>query len=668
MISSILYIGGAPGLKKLGFDQSFHLDDLFSENNPKYKIVLISSYEMARFLVKDIASNKEPEKTLNFINYFSKAPFYKIVLFDNKKEFDDFKLILEQSPKAFKSLLKNHFYFLQYQNQQELEDVLSIFLEKAKTQEQQNSLFSLWQEQNKNLHNQLTEIRSHKVQLENQLELLLKKNQNNLQKRKLLDQCLEAIYTSGSNAEIERRLFSILNPLLKLHQIRIFVDQEGSILTEPSASLTDLLDYKMNLFLHNKALGQILFLKNQQNGSFNKSEIDFIEKLNEPLALAIYRIQILREMESLNYQWVATFNSVPHPILIINSHYNIIQTNGITEDALYENKSQLREKCYSRLFSRNSPCPSCNLGKKFTVQNRPENINKNFLESNVKARIFEVSSQQVDFKNPEESDELYVNVYYDVTDRAQLEKQIFEKSKLSDLGIISSSIAHELNNPIGGILAYSQLIKMDLPKNHALYDDIMAIEMGAIRCKEIIENLLDYTRASHLETAKVFDLKDALTRAAKIISLTAKTLQIKIVSEIPNESFLVFGLKNQITLVFNYLLQKSLEFLSTNSFKPDGQILIELGEYNNNKDLYNCRIRSVPDKNGAPSLKKVNHPIQKNVISSNQEEFILMQNIVNEHQGQIEHITKGEEQIFNLRIPRVSQVQRAATAVSGSKA
>ena len=45
-----------------------------------------------------------------------------------------------------------------------------------------------------------------------------------------------------------------------------------------------------------------------------------------------------------------------------------------------------------------------------------------------------------------------------ITDEVRFERRILEASKLAELGTIGSSIAHELNNPLGGMLSYLQLI------------------------------------------------------------------------------------------------------------------------------------------------------------------------------------------------------------------
>jgi len=105
-------------------------------------------------------------------------------------------------------------------------------------------------------------------------------------------------------------------------------------------------------------------------------------------------------------------------------------------------------------------------------------------------KVFEISLQKV-LQNPE--NEIQLVILRDITEQIKIEHKIAQSAKSAELGIISSSIAHELNNPIAGIHALLQTLqiqKQDADLNKDLKEMFMAIQ----RCSHIINQLLNIHR------------------------------------------------------------------------------------------------------------------------------------------------------------------------------
>ncbi len=82
----------------------------------------------------------------------------------------------------------------------------------------------------------------------------------------------------------------------------------------------------------------------------------------------------------------------------------------------------------------------------------------------------------------------------DITDKKRLEEQLARSEKLAAVGQLAAGVAHEINNPLGGILVYSYLMLEDLPPDHPERPMVAKIIREATRCKEIIKGLLDFSR------------------------------------------------------------------------------------------------------------------------------------------------------------------------------
>lgn len=83
----------------------------------------------------------------------------------------------------------------------------------------------------------------------------------------------------------------------------------------------------------------------------------------------------------------------------------------------------------------------------------------------------------------------------DVTREKELQSQLHQSEKLKAMGEMVSGVAHELNNPLAGILGYAQLF-LSQPSEQWSRRDVEKIEQNARRCKRIVENLLAFARQS----------------------------------------------------------------------------------------------------------------------------------------------------------------------------
>ncbi|WP_319521572.1 ATP-binding protein [uncultured Desulfosarcina sp.] len=99
-------------------------------------------------------------------------------------------------------------------------------------------------------------------------------------------------------------------------------------------------------------------------------------------------------------------------------------------------------------------------------------------------------------KGPTEEGETIHFLIKDIEQRRLMQKQMAQADKLASIGELSSGIAHEINNPLGIILGYTQLLLRNEDADSDRFNDLKTIEKHVQSCKAIVEDLLNFARTS----------------------------------------------------------------------------------------------------------------------------------------------------------------------------
>lgn len=273
----------------------------------------------------------------------------------------------------------------------------------------------------------------------------------------------------------------------------------------------------------------------------------------------------IKFVEDVKRRWLATIDAMVDPMLFVGVNYDIIKCNkAAAEFSGVSIKDIIGRKCYEVFARSDKPCHNCKM-----LETAKEKSHRIFPLANIREEFFyEVSSQA--YMTPAGELEGIIHVYRDRTQAKQLEKQLLQNEKLASIGLLAGGVAHEINNPLAGILIFSQMLLREMDKESSHYQDVIEIEAATQRCKAIVERLLDFARASPVQSEEnlpLVSVRDAIKEALRFANVAISS-QINDVKEkwLP-ESIQIKADKNQLIQLFLNLIQNAFHAM------PSGGIL-----------------------------------------------------------------------------------------------
>jgi two-component system, NtrC family, sensor kinase len=269
-------------------------------------------------------------------------------------------------------------------------------------------------------------------------------------------------------------------------------------------------------------------------------------------------------------QWERTFDAISEPLMIVDESFVIQRANlALADDLGVAVQRVVGRKCHelrassSRPFARSEsgPCAGC------PVTDALKDATPRHSEFEAGGdRIYQIRAYPLrDEKVP-----LCVCRYRDVTEDRLLTRQ------LAAIGRLAGGVAHEINNPLGGILAFTQILARDDVTAEERKEYLGEIEKSTLRCKAIVESLLRFARQNPGRQSQrgPLDLNEVVREALRFVQYKFSVRQVQIVTVLGNPLSLFMGNANQMEQVLVNLLSNAFDAIASTSTEGDGRIEI----------------------------------------------------------------------------------------------
>ena len=113
-------------------------------------------------------------------------------------------------------------------------------------------------------------------------------------------------------------------------------------------------------------------------------------------------------------------------------------------------------------------------------------------------------------------------LWRDITEQQEIEQQLLQSQKMEAVGTLAGGIAHDFNNILTAIMGYAELAHMQRDDPERLSCDLKAIEAAAIRARDLVRQILTFSRKSGQEK-KTLRMSQVVKEALKLLRSTIPT-------------------------------------------------------------------------------------------------------------------------------------------------
>jgi two-component system NtrC family sensor kinase len=234
-----------------------------------------------------------------------------------------------------------------------------------------------------------------------------------------------------------------------------------------------------------------------------------------------------------------------------------------------------------------------------------------------------------------------------VTEMRRMDKYLAQTEKLASIGQLASGVAHEINNPLGVIHCYANLIAKSQPPDSQILSDAGIIRKHTEQCRSVVEALLNFSRSAEPRMSKT-DINTCIEEVISVLDLQLKKDRFTIERQFDAALPRVTADGNKIKQVLMNLL------INASQAMPDGGHIIvktELAE--------DGRLASITISDNGPGISKENiSKIFDPFFTTKGPEkgtglgLSVSYGIVQQHGGDINvDSTPGQGTTFTLRLP-----------------
>jgi PAS domain S-box-containing protein len=352
----------------------------------------------------------------------------------------------------------------------------------------------------------------------------------------------------------------------KRQLIKLLCERNSSIIFPNSAILANPnVEFIIPLIASEKEIGGICLSPKTTKQRYSSDDLFLIQGLAPVAAISLRswiliaadiaeRIRTEEKLRQAAEEWQTTFDSIPMPVSLQSNDCKIVRINKAFAELFNVKPDDIVDKkCYQLLHHTEYPIINC---PQLTMLTTNESATIEQYNSELD-RYYEITVSPI--KNPQEKIIASVHIMRDITQykKAEEEKRLLQEkaeisSRLASVGEMAAGIAHEINNPLTGVIGFSDmLLERELPQD--MREQVEIIASGSRRVADIVKRLLTFAR-QHKPAKAMVNVNELIENTLNMRNYVLKTYNIDVNVQYDKDMPLISIDPGQIQQVFLNLI------------------------------------------------------------------------------------------------------------------
>ena len=352
------------------------------------------------------------------------------------------------------------------------------------------------------------------------------------------------------NAEIQLSEASTAVTALLERRVIAIEDIPGN--ERANGKLMELLGWRAAIFAplltKEQAVGVLVCSDDSRERRFTDEEILRADALAHQAAIALENARLFQVVSRGQKEWETTFDAMQDCVSVHDTTGKVIRANVALARRLNTIPQKVIGRYCSEIYSTEgtdqSSCPHAQI-----LQSEPLIVEE--ISPPVMGGVFQISVSPWYDRNNRLAGSIHVAK--DISNEKQLQQQLIQSEKLSAIGELISGIAHELNNPLTGVMGYSQLLQLRKDLDDRAKENLYKINNLALRCQKIVQNLLSFARKQRPERT-LSNINEILDMTVELRNYELRVNNIKIIRDLDKKLSKTIVDAHQLQQVFLNIL------------------------------------------------------------------------------------------------------------------
>jgi len=349
----------------------------------------------------------------------------------------------------------------------------------------------------------------------------------------LLDNSEQSLVGSASTQtenfdirEVQIKFSKASTPVTALLEKRAIVLEDISSDGCTDSELMESLGWRAAIFAplltKQQAIGVLVCSDDSKDRKFTHEEVLRAEALAHQAAIALESARLFRVVSRSQKEWETTFDAMQDCVSVHDTTGKVIRANVALARRLNTIPQKIIGKYCSELY--NEEC-SDQTECRHTLPPESDALIVEEVNLPLMGGVFQLSISPWLDKNNRLAGSIHVAK--DINNEKMLQQQLIQSEKLSAIGELIAGIAHELNNPLTGVMGYSQLLQLRKDLDDRAKENLHKINNLALRCQKIVQNLLSFARKQKPERT-LTDINEIIEKTVELRSYELQVNNIEI--------------------------------------------------------------------------------------------------------------------------------------------